>query len=607
MSAYTMTPNKNSLKKKMRGTLEYTIVGDVESMSKIQECRVNVLELTNDTDWQAEPGTCDVEVLVKRIPAEGLRTTAVFTFSKTRTRKPFSFIVKNILPRENINGKVYLTVSLKDNNKELTEPLTGSVFIEEEIPIIEYFHVDPSIVKSKDSIAISLSCTNIDEYGIRYEDGTNVCPSEQLTNQKRVNIQNQKVKLNFENRGVAKIFLEAKRTVNGETLLAKENNVRTIQVKDDNKSWEEVSLDELIANNYKSSEMIDLVKNECNGKIWGFGKFWNDDIIVWNSPDGIKWNPVINTSNYNSDRKVSIHIDPKLVHSPSIFFRMSNLQPYRLYFVGGSKYDLKKFSNEMYSYDCSDYKESLNTEEVIHSDWEPRTGHGIVVFPDDIGNDNIWVIGGADQAGNGLKDVWRWNGTEWKEVETPDDFPKRCQFSITVHNSGSDREKKEIWIGGGFEDYDGDPAIDMWRYYKNENIWKWEPVMTYASGEFSRLQLCRNNEWLITFAITSLYGRIHSIAVTKNNQSIASSNRLIAPDGKRASNKPSDLTFDCFNWVEISTDSGKWAIPPEGVKQRDSYILETIGFNGCIWLLALRDVGKDQINISSLYYMIKSW
>src|SRR4051812_29655867 len=250
MSAFMLMPGKNSLKRSTRGKLQFTITADMPGISTVRDCTVDLSTLTQDSNWGAEVASNVTDVYIKRISSKGIKDKLVFTF-KNSMSTPFSFVIDNILPREDLTGQVLFTISLTDD-LDSVQLLNGSVWIEEEIPCIEYFQVDPSIVRKNDAIAISCSCKNIDDYAIRYEDGANVFLPEDLPSPvgKSVAFQNKKIPLisTSTNESIQKIFIEARLVVNGKTVVAKENNVRKVQVKNSSESWEKVSLEEMIDN-----------------------------------------------------------------------------------------------------------------------------------------------------------------------------------------------------------------------------------------------------------------------------------------------------------------------------------------------------------------------
>ena len=113
----------------------------------------------------------------------------------------------------------------------------------------------------------------------------------------------------------------------------------------------------------------------------------------------------------------------------------------RLWLIGGSRIDPDITSNHVWSF-------SYETGEWIRHDdapWEARMGHGVLAY-----DNQIWVMGGSDENGNPLNDVWMRRDGGWIQQE-PDAVPwsPRCLFGTVVHAG-------RIWLFGGTADPSSD-------------------------------------------------------------------------------------------------------------------------------------------------------
>ncbi|MEN6374658.1 MAG: kelch repeat-containing protein [Smithella sp.] len=119
----------------------------------------------------------------------------------------------------------------------------------------------------------------------------------------------------------------------------------------------------------------------------------------------------------------------------------------KIWLIGGSQIDPDQCSNGVWCLDCLD----LTTEEKEWKDrtptptpelphWKSRMGHAVLVF-----DNKIWLMGGLDEAGNPLNDIWTLDiskeENKWTQLAEADWEP-RCLFSTAVFEG-------KIWIYGG--------------------------------------------------------------------------------------------------------------------------------------------------------------
>ncbi len=592
--SYTIEPLNNfinKLEKNKPKALEYIIKGDLSEMAEI-----TVKGLYDLTD-ENHPYKVNVDDNVDgNIDSDIEKKQTTFTVEDLGQQ--FTFKFTNVYLNPNFEGtEALLKIELKDLDDNAT-PLEAKVFIQQEaVPSIDFFTIYPSFVNNNGEVKLSWKCSNIDTYSIHREDGSWVVSREELPPIIDGNCQSESgenaltISVLDTSKSATHIYLKAS---NG-ALVAKENNKRKI-ITVTKGSWRTQPLTESKELENKehirlTNKTLDLVGNEHESKIWALARYKKEAIRLWNSDTGADWSPV-----GEEKEGTNIIIEEEHLHRPALFFATSKTEPTQLYFVGGSKLDVGKCSNELVSYNLDTSKTiSQRWQKQSTRSWEARAGHGCLVFPDENGNDNIWVIGGCDEMGNGLNDIHRWDGRTWHTETPPADFPKRCQFSTTVlpgSKGSSDHRKMEIWIGGGFDNDEGNPVRSIWKFSHAEG---WQAVKEFEDLKIKDLLLCQESEWLMASALTNLEGRILYTPVIRDQENYS---KWIQSTGRKADSDRRE--FDCYTYG--SQDLSKPAAWAE--KQSNAYYLQTLGFNGCIWLLSQRLI-KGQIELSrELYYLV---
>jgi hypothetical protein len=356
----------------------------------------------------------------------------------------------------------------------------------------------------------------------------------------------------------------------------------------------EIEVDGIVTYILEQYTLLDLILNESDDMMWAIMQKRTDlaaiaDVqpCIWKSPDGVSWMPHTYIFQYDSDQQmpVDLTIPPDLVHCPCVHFGEDEL-----YFVGGSKVDINVCKNTITVV-------NLKNGGIYPIDapaaMKPRCMHACVVYPDSQGNDNIWVIGGADKNGNGLNDVWRFDGHNWIAVPTDNAaFPKRCRFAATVQTDVNGAQS--IWIGGGAARYNGSTLNDLWVY----NGTGWVNVRNADGTSY----LSYSEDWLTGVAICYL-------RTNKNSATDPSGTyRYILSSDISGSNKT--LTSRWILGVDIGNNCYKWN-PIDGIKKPEfppifenvrSFTTATIGFNGCVWTVIIGYISKGNLAVSNLYY-----
>ncbi|MGA1839337.1 MAG: kelch repeat-containing protein [bacterium] len=279
---------------------------------------------------------------------------------------------------------------------------------------------------------------------------------------------------------------------------------------------------------------------------------------LWHSPDGFsKWEKI----NINED------IPEDMTTSPAVFFNG------KLVLLGGSKIIPKQVSNEIYMFDFERMKWVLKPE--TNPVWSQRMGHACIVFPDQKGDEKIWVLGGADENSNGLNDIWTWNGKDWKEEETNPPWAYRCMFEAATNGS-------ELWIAGGFTDPEGKAITNIWKKDSEEDAWK--QVMKSQNEPFSILDSGR----LYASTIVSLYNQVYIIGYQDQGKTGNGPIVFYSIQERRG--------FYCSQELSTRPELPALRKPPSRI--------ESVTFNGCIWQFTQGYLGNGRVENSGLYYWV---
>lgn len=134
-----------------------------------------------------------------------------------------------------------------------------------------------------------------------------------------------------------------------------------------------------------------------------------------------------------------------------------------LWLIGGSQIDPDNTSNLVWRLDTT----KGTWENLGQADWTERMGHAVLVF-----QNQIWVMGGRDSAGNALNDIWKRNASspKWTPVTEHAAWKPRCLFHPTVF-------KDQIWLYGGVkEPLSSDLYDDLYVYPSSNDSGGWEQL-----------------------------------------------------------------------------------------------------------------------------------
>ena len=157
-----------------------------------------------------------------------------------------------------------------------------------------------------------------------------------------------------------------------------------------------------------------------------------------------------------------LHIPDEHATSPGV---CADGKDGKLWLVGGSLVDPDNTSNKVWCFNLT----SKQWECLNNAPWCPRMGHAALKF----GNE-IWIMGGRDEAGNALNDVWALDPQtySWRSVGNAP-WSARCLFYPAVFNN-------KIWLYGGAEEPFAENLFDDFWVYDGK---KWiNKNMTKALG-----------------------------------------------------------------------------------------------------------------------------
>jgi len=368
--------------------------------------------------------------------------------------------------------------------------------------------------------------------------------------------------------------------------------------------------------------LVDLISVECDKKIWGIAPGPSaNQLELWYNEEGFDWKPAGVRVEWDALRAMlteAIQMNgltetQALYHLPPAIIK-KRIDDYQLFFIGGSKFEAKLALNTMFScvFNITTNVQTVQLTKltVIGDGFKPVAGHCITLFGYDNQPDCIWIIGGMDSSGNGLNTIRVFKGNEWISQNIPG-FPLKCQFNTTVYTN-PDKEK-EIWVAGGFTQFEGPSSKEIWRYAKINGIWAWEKVVNeFSEGIPKQLKVPGVYSTISADTITAFENEgasyIHYLAVLDNNKIY--SGKVEKPGGKKRG-----VGYPVFNFAPTHpvygggwSDTPRLKLPDNSFKelqQLRNYIIKSVGYGGCIWLLAFRYYSEDGVNlvISDVYFM----
>lgn len=260
----------------------------------------------------------------------------------------------------------------------------------------------------------------------------------------------------------------------------------------------------------------------------------------------------------------------------------------RLFFIGGSSV---KTMNSGKTVAIVNLDADLGLRLSITEDlpWASRTAHSCALFPHG-DQDKIWLMGGVDEWGAALNDVWvsgdgkiwdniQANGSVNQKDQPPAIMPwdKRCLAGVAVGLDDLGFEKT-LLIGGGFSEAGGSETSDIWKWDKN----RWEQLKDFTIHDSPYLS--SGLFFLGKDAVEStgfyLLGGYES--------------------GKTKKKYFYKITLENGNYGAVELDVSS----PKGLTTNKNSKIITGFFKGCMWYMVLTYEGDIGITYSKLFYWI---
>lgn len=146
-----------------------------------------------------------------------------------------------------------------------------------------------------------------------------------------------------------------------------------------------------------------------------------------------------------------------------------------LWLAGGSQVDPDRRTNALWRLPLGRDTDTLQWQREPPPPWSARMGHGVAAF-----KGRLWVMGGRDNSGNVLNDVWSAPVTDqglgpWQRHDDAD-WAARCIFSPCVFGGG-------IWFfGGGGSPFPRQALAEIWHF--DGKCWQSQPFPSALFGEY---------------------------------------------------------------------------------------------------------------------------
>jgi hypothetical protein len=493
----------------------------------------------------------------------------------------FDYLTVKITAKKcTINGvSKQIPVSFKDKtNTEKPRPLVRidfTVMAEEVKPEITDFSSDSTVVAVKSSVMLSWNITG-DEFILRKgmevlkkgtTSGKGQYPADHISS------------------GDNMYTLEVKK---GNVSITKTVLIRVLNTSSFyNNSNPEGSFDEYRIGNFcvsqDSSRLFSLMLKTVDKKttLDHIGYSYTNDGF---SGKKAKW-PSIELSNTEKE-------DLKLfAESPLLHMKSPGELHGRLFFIGGSSV---KVMNSSKSVAIINLDTELGSRLSIIEDlpWSSRTAHSCVLFPHG-DQDKIWLIGGVDEWGSGLNDIWvSGDGKTWENIQpngsvTPKEktlgkmpWEKRCLAGVAVEldDLGS---KKALLVGGGFSEMGGSETSDIWKWDKNN----WQQLTPLTINDINDSSYLSSGLLFLGKDTVESTGFYLLGGYKKGTTTTKYFSKIIQQNGNYTAEE-----------LNFSAAEGLTTV-------RNSKIIMGF-FKGCMWYMVLTDKGDVGITYSNLFYWI---
>lgn len=271
----------------------------------------------------------------------------------------------------------------------------------------------------------------------------------------------------------------------------------------------------------------------------------------------------------------------------------------RLLFIGGSYVNATKYNKLVVIIDLDAESGDSRISIINNIPWSSRMGHSCTLFTHG-DQDKIWLIGGIDEWGAALNDIWvSGDGKVWENLnpdgtvnpkpkgqnpQIPATMPweKRGMASVTVelNNDGS---KRALLIGGGFSEMGGSETPDIWKWDKKS----WEAFKDFKINGSSYLSsalffLGKDIIDSTGFVLLGGYEREENGETVKRKYFY-------------------NLTINNGQYINVALDEASGA--GSFATSKNSKII-TGFFKGSMWYIVLTNEGAAGITYSNLFYWI---
>lgn len=528
-----------------------------------------IVAATSPTWDYRSDGAIEVEYVELKAPPEEFRRKArilpgwpegkaLFAAPDQGRPSRIDVLLQGFSFRQDVEVALPITIRLNNVNCSVHSAANPSadlrVSFQSQPPDIQSFGATPSIVPVGSSTTLSWSCANATKGCTLYIDDTpeavDACGDKPIQiNQ--ASIMSLRLKAEANGGGVA---------------ITEPLRVKALETKGwlSGTGWWQARVARLVVASDGKSLYAVVVPNAAS-----------DKPELWRSPDGFSvW------------KKIDADIPPDLATSPAVCFGFGSKGPGHLVFVGGSRIDRRpqQVSNRVYRLDPATGKKV--GEHV--AEWKARIGHACVVATNELGHESIWIMGGVDEYLNPLNDVWVWDGndgtggkTRWTERSTDGAlWSPRCTLSATVRGT-------ELWVGGGFETPAGKPLLDIQISETTGPRLSWRRPITREGNDYPEQTIVsKERKSFNASTMTALRDSVYLLG----NYGDRGNTEFRSVTGKSLG--PMTLTVRTAEpeWPEFKA--------PGGVPSH----LESVSFNGCLWLVAQAYQEGGKWESSSLYY-----
>lgn len=272
------------------------------------------------------------------------------------------------------------------------------------------------------------------------------------------------------------------------------------------------------------------------------------------------------------------------VTSPMVHLKNDDEVYGRLFFIGGSylgkNEDFDGSANKLAIVDLEKGTEELKVT-IKNVPWGKRWAHSCAMYPKTIHSkgDAIWLLGGMDEFGNALNDIWTSeDGENWNKMVENAPWSSRCMAGVAVELDKNNK-KNAIWFGGGFKGIDGENKTDIWKYENGQ----WEEIKDLQT---------KNNSYSFGLA----YVGKDSINAT-GIYTIGS-----YPDSANQSKNIFQRISSKNKTYSYNDLGGNKTV--KGLSTNDDSYIITGFFKGCMWYLVFTDKGDSGTSFSKLFYWV---